>query len=138
MPETLTNGVSAAAVKTTGGGRLLPGGASGFLLVGKLRFAAVSTRHAKQFQVDVESCDADGRVTIFSPSGFMADQDGAATKLGRLAMSGAIGSLVGEDVVVSVSYRVGRNKDGVVVDRVYWTIEDIAPLGVEGNPPHKP
>lgn len=107
-------------------GNRLPEGLSGLLIVGKLGFGAVSTRNAKQFVVDVETRTGEGRTVIESASGWLADQDGGATELGRQVMNGEFARLMGRVVALRVSYNVGVTSKGV--GKLYLSIEGVHPL----------
>ncbi len=107
-------------------GRRLPAGLSGMLLVGIFDWGGVSTRNAKQYGVDIETLSPEGRKVIESATGWMADQDGAATPLGRKVMSGEFLPLLDQTVAVVCSYNVGVSSKGV--GRLYLTVEDIVAL----------
>jgi hypothetical protein len=107
-------------------GRRLPEDVSGVLLVGIFDFGGVSTRNAKQYVVDIETTSTEGRKVIESATGWMADQDGGATPLGRKVMAGDYLTLLDQPVAVVCSYNVGVSGKGV--GRLYLTVEDIIAL----------
>ncbi len=107
-------------------GRRLPEGVSGMLLVGVFDFGGVSTRNAKQYTVDIETLSPEGRKVIETATGWMADQDGGATALGRKVMNGEYLALLDKQVAVVCSYNVGVSSKGV--GRLYLTVEDIIAL----------
>ncbi len=107
-------------------GRRLPEGVSGLLLVGVLDWGGVSTRFANQYSVDILTRSPEGRKSMESASGWMADQDGGATPLGRKVLSGAFLPLLDQMVAVLCSYNVGVSSKGV--GRLYLTVEDIVAL----------
>ncbi len=108
-------------------GRRLPESVSGMLLVGIFDYGGVSPRNAKQYVVDVETTSAEGRTVMESAMGWMADQDGGATALGRKVMAGEYLALLGKPVAVVCSYDVGVTNKGV--GRLYLNAEAIIPLG---------
>jgi len=124
MPATGNNG----EVATPGGGRSLPPGFSGLVLIGRLDFAAISTRNAKQVVLDVEVRSPEGRRSIESPSAFVANQDGEQTPMGAFLASGELAKLVGQEVAVIVSVRASAKGD-----RVYLTAEAVIPLSVPAS-----
>ncbi len=99
---------------------------TGMLLVGIFDFGGVSTRNPKQYAVDIETRSSEGRKVMESATGWLADQDGAATPLGRKVMSGEYLELLGKTVAVVCSYNVGVSNKGV--GRLYLTVEDILAL----------
>lgn len=121
---------SRSAVEGATGGRRLPDGVSGMLIVGLLRHMAPSTRTQNQLIFDVETIDADGRVSIESMSGWMMESGGtgAFTALGNAFASGELGPLVGQDVCVQVSARAAATKTGA---RLFITAEALYPLDAE-------
>lgn len=120
-----TNGNGATAVAA----RVLPDEVEGFVLIGTLGFAAPSDRNSKQFLMDVEVQAPNGRRSIESASGWLVDQDGTTTPLGKLVMSGRIAGLVGKAVVVATSSRAALSKQGQPM--IYTSIEGVWPLGGE-------
>lgn len=122
-----TNGAVAQAE-----GSVLPVEARGILLVGRLQFAAQSSRNPKIFGLDVYAEDVDGRPSIEHVDGWVTDYDGKTTPFGSLVMAGMIGQLVGQDVVVGISVRASVNdKTGVV--QVFKGVEAIWPLPALGG-----
>ncbi len=128
----MPSGTSAASASSTPAksgahkGRRLPEDVSGMLLVGIFDFGGVSARNAKQYAVDIMTTSPEGRTVMESATGWMADQDGGATALGRKVMSGDYLSLVGTPVAVLCSYNVAVSIKGV--GRLYLTVEDIISL----------
>jgi len=107
---------------TPGGGRSLPPGFSGLVLIGRLDFAGISARNSKQLVLDVEVRSAEGRRAFESASAFVANQDGEQTPMGAFLASGELVKLVTRDVAVVVSPRGGSN------GRVYLNAEAVIAL----------
>ncbi len=110
------------------GGRRLPDGVSGMLVVGQLRHIAPSTRSKNQLLLDVETVSADGRIAIESLSGWMmeAGETGELTPLGAAFAQGELAPLVGREVFVQVSCRAALTNGGarlyVTANRV-WSVD---------------
>lgn len=90
-------------------GLVLPDGCVGLMVVGMLSFCQPSAQRDGQLDLDVQVVDADGRMAITKMSGFTAWPDGAVTDLGRMLQRGELSPLVGSEVAVIISQRVGKN-----------------------------